>query len=321
MRIVFMGSADFAVPTLEALIDSKHEVLAVVTQPDRPRGRGQKLAVTPVKERALAAGLPIFQPQSAKTAEFVEWLRQLAPTVAVVVAYGQILPPAVLAVPTQGCINVHASLLPRYRGAAPIHWAVMQGETVTGVSTMFMDVGLDSGDIILQQPIPLPAEATSGDLYPVLAAEGARLLRETLEMLEKGTVPRVPQNSAEATFAPSLTRKDEVIDWSKPAEALCNQIRGLNPWPGAYTEWNGKVLKVWRALSAAALGNNNLYSLEAGSGGRLPGQVVGVDKTGLLVQTGKGLLLLTEVQPTGKQRMPAADFSRGYRVEPGAMLG
>ncbi len=321
MRIVFMGSADFAVPTLETLIDSKHEVLAVVTQPDRPRGRGQKLAVTPVKERALAAGLPIYQPQSARTAEFAEWLGQLAPDVAVVVAYGQILSPEVLAIPAQGCINVHASLLPRYRGAAPIHWAVMQGETVTGVSTMFMDAGLDSGDVILQQSIPLPAEATSGDLYPVLAAEGARLLRQTLEIIEKGTVPRVPQNPTEATYAPSLTRKDEVIDWSRSAEAVRNQIRGLNPWPGAYTVWNDKVLKVWQAKSGAALGNNNLYGLEAGSGDRVPGQVVGVDKTGLYVQTGQGLLLLTEVQPTGKQRMPAADFSRGYRVEPGTRLG
>ena len=277
MRIVFMGSADFAVPSLEALFNSKHEVLAVVTQPDRPRGRGQKIAVTPVKERALAAGLPVYQPQSARTAEFAEWLKQLAPTVAVVV-HGQILPPAVLEIPAQGCINVHASLLPRYRGAAPIHWAVMQGETVTGVSTMFMDVGLDSGDVILQQPIPLPAEATSGDLYPVLAAEGARLLRQTLEMLEKGTVPRVPQNPAEATYAPSLTRKDEVIDWSRPAEALRNQIRGLNPWPGAYTEWNGKVLKVWRAKSGAALGNitNTAWRLGTRPAAR---QVVGVDKT------------------------------------------
>lgn len=319
MRIVFMGSADFAVPTLEALLDSEHEVLAVVTQPDRPRGRGRKLAVTPVKERALAAKLPIIQPSSARTAEFADWLRGLTPTVAVVVAYGQILPPAVLEIPALGCINVHASLLPRYRGAAPIHWAVMRGETTTGVSTMFMDAGLDSGDIILQQSIPLPAEATSGDLYPVLAAEGARLLRETLNLLGKGLAPRKPQNSAEATYAPSLTRQDELIDWRKSAETVRNQIRGLNPWPGAYTEWDRKVLKVWRAESESAL-DNQLYGMLEAGGRRQPGQIIGVDQTGLLVQTGQGLLLLTEVQPTGRQRMPAADFSRGYRITPGAMF-
>ena len=320
MRIVFMGSADFAVPTLEALVKVNHDVLAVVTQPDRPRGRGQKLAVTPVKESAINLQLPVYQPCSAHTAEFSEWLRQLAPAVVVVVAYGQILPLEILNIPPQGCINVHASLLPQYRGAAPIHWAVMQGEKVTGVSTMFMDAGMDTGDVILQQQVSLPEEATSGDLYPLLAQDGASLLLRTLELMEEGPVPRVPQDPAMATYASSLSRKDEVINWSKSAEAVRNQIRGLNPWPGAYTEFAGKVLKVWRAQRWEAKGNTEFFVIPGD--GRRPGQVVGVVKdTGLLVQTGEGLLLLTEVQPTGKKKMNAADFSRGYRIEIGTVLG
>jgi methionyl-tRNA formyltransferase len=320
MRIVFMGSADFAVTSLEALAAAGHELLTVVTQPDRPRGRGQKLAVTPVKELALKLGLSIYQPNSARAPEFAAWLRQQAPEVVVVVAYGQILPPEVLRIPPQGCINVHASLLPAYRGAAPIHWAIMSGEKLTGVSTMFMDAGMDTGDVVLQQPVPIPDEATTGDLYPRLAKEGAELLLKTLTLLSLGKVIRVPQDNSRATYAPVLKREHEKIDWSKPAEVLRNQIRGLNPWPGAYTEFDGKVLKVWRSRRWQLGGDPD--SNKEISNTRRPGEVIRVVKDeGLLVQTGAGCLLLTEVQPTGKKRMPADAFSRGYQIGTGTVFG
>ncbi|NLK51738.1 MAG: methionyl-tRNA formyltransferase [Syntrophomonadaceae bacterium] len=315
MRIVFMGSADFAVPSLEALVKAEYDLLAVVTQPDRPRGRGRKLAFTPVKEKALELGLPLYQPVSARSPEFAAWLRQLNPDIAVVVAYGQILPVEVLAIPVHGGINVHASLLPRYRGAAPVHWAVLQGEKVTGVSTMYMDVGMDTGDIILQQSIPISEEATAGEIYDWLAREGATLLVKTLQLIQEGKAPRLPQEASAATYAPALQREDEKIDWTKPAEDIRNQIRGLNPWPGAYTEWEGKVLKVWRAQKWDGPDHEEGTFYQ-------PGRIQGIVKNqGILVQTGKGLLLLTEVQPTGKQRMKAVDFCRGYRVGESTLLG
>ena len=306
MRIVFMGSADFALPSLEALIKAKY---------DRPRGRGGKLASTPVKEQAEALGLPIHQPVSARSPEFTAWLTQLQPDLAVVVAYGQILPANVLAIPTYGAINVHASLLPRYRGAAPVHWAVLQGEKETGVTTMYMDEGMDTGDIILQQALPIPESATAGEIYTQLAHAGADLLLKTGELIKAECAPRQPQEASMATYAPALKREDEKIDWSETAENIRNRIRGLNPWPGAYTRCNGKVLKVWQAKKWAG-------TPSPGPPLSTPGQVQEIIKDqGILVQTGQGCLLLTEVQPTGKRKMKALDFSRGYQIEKGTLLG
>lgn len=318
MRVVFMGSADFAVPSLRAIVKAGHNLLAIVTQPDRPQGRGRKLAHTPVKEAGLELGLPIHQPSDVRDVKFLDWLRQLIPEVVVVVAYGKILPAEVLSIPKYGCINVHASLLPRYRGAAPIHWAIMQGEKETGVTTMFMDEGMDTGDIILQQRMDIPEEATTGDVYPILAQMGAELLFETLELIQQGKIVRKPQDMALASYAPMLKREHEKIDWQRSAEIIRNQIRGLNPWPGAYAVWEGKPLKIWEAkLWWPSEDIGCLTNL----GNHQTGEIIGiVNDEGLLVQTGEGLLLLTQVQPAGKKRMDAIAFSRGYHIAPGTIL-
>ncbi|WP_227766950.1 methionyl-tRNA formyltransferase [Zhaonella formicivorans] len=310
MRTVFMGTADFAVPSLKKIVNAGHQVDAVITQPDRPKGRGQKVQPSPVKAAALDLGLVVFQPESIKDPEAQFFLQKLAPELIVVVAYGQILPASILDLPPFGCINLHASLLPAYRGAAPIHWAIINGEEETGVSTMYMARSMDSGDVILQKRVPIEPQDTAGTLHDKLAEKGAELLIQTLELLARGSAPRFAQDESKATYAPQLTREHEEIDWSKSNRELANLIRGMNPWPGAYTTYKGKVLKILEA-----------ESLEKPEYARA-GAILSLDKNrGFVVQCGRGALLITKVKPQGKQAMEAAAFCRGYNVEPGIVLG
>lgn len=304
MRIIFMGTPEFSVPTLEALIKSEEEVIGVVTQPDRPKGRGKKLAFSPVKEAALANGLCVFQPRRVKTPEFVAQLKALNPDLIVVVAFGQILSPEILSLPQYGCINVHASLLPYYRGAAPLHWAVINGETETGVTTMRMDEGLDTGDMLLQEKISISSEETTVQIHDKLAVLGAKVLVDTLQALKAGTLKSIKQNDAVSTYAPLLQKEHEIINWTENAAAIHNKIRGLNSWPGAYTHYKGKRLKIWQSRIYSDQDTNNV-----------PGKVINMEQQeGFILQTGKGTLLILEVQPEGKQRMKAGAFARGYHL-------
>lgn len=310
MKIIFMGTPDFAVPTLEAIIDAGHEVIGVVTQPDRPRGRGQKIAPSPVKEVAEKYGLAIYQPEKVKDASFVAKLKELNPEAIVVVAFGQLLSPEILNIPRLGCINVHASLLPRYRGAAPIHWAIINGEKESGVTTMYMAEGLDTGDMILKREVPIGETDTVGILHDKLAQVGGQLLIETLESLANKTATRTPQNDGDSNYAPMIYKKDELIDWSCPAIDIYNRIRGMNPWPGAYTFYNGKVLKLWGS------------EIQKGLNQEKPGTVIDIlPKRGLIVAAGADRVILTEVQPQGSRRMGAPDFLRGNQIEKGIVLG
>ena len=306
MRVVFMGTPDFAVPSLQALLDAGHEVAAVYTQPDKPQGRKQILTAPPVKELALAHGIPVFQPDTLKKEEEQARLRELAPEVIIVVAYGKLLPKAVLDIPPRGCINVHGSLLPRWRGAAPIQWAVIAGDEKAGVTTMLMAEGLDTGDMLLTSETPVGARETAGELFDRLAQAGAELLIETLVQLND-IIPR-HQDDAESCYAHMLDKKMAVIDWSKSARELDCLVRGLNPWPIALTSLAGERLKVYAAEPADGCGE--------------PGTVLEADpKKGLTVACGEGALTLTEIQLVGGKRMKATDFLRGHAVEKGSRLG
>lgn len=310
MRVVFLGTADFAVPSLQALWDGGHEVAAVVTQPDRPKGRGKKLAPPPVKERAQALGLTVLQPERIKEQEAIEQIRNLNPELLVVVAYGQLLPKPLLEMAPYGCINVHASLLPRYRGAAPIHRAIMDGCRETGVTTMFLSQRLDAGDMILQSKRVIEPDMTVGELHDLLAVDGAKLLLETLSLLAQGRAVRIPQDEAKATYAAILTRDDELIKWQRTAGEIVNHIRGMDPWPGAYTRWQGKNLKIWRA------------KVKPGNWGTVPGTVVKAGDDGLLVVGGDGQgVLIQELQLQGKKRLEVKEFLRGNDLTPGTVLG
>jgi len=312
MRIIFMGTSRFAVPTLEAVVRAGHQVLLVVTQPDRPSGRGLQVHASPVKQAAERLGLPVFQPEKIREESAVQRIRSLAPLDAIVVAaFGQIVPKAILDIPRLGCINVHASLLPKYRGAAPILHAIAAGETRTGVTTMLMDPGLDTGDILLQEETEIGPEETAGELEERLAEMGAALLIRTLDALESGTACPTPQDHSRATLAPSIKREAGEIDWQQSAAAIVNKARGYNPRPGCYTFLKGQTVKIWRAR----LGRES---------GRIgpPGAVLSVDSEGVEVAAGQGSVVLVEVQPEGRKRMSAADFARGARLEPGsAVLG
>ena len=309
MRVIFMGTPDFSVGTLEALIRAGHQVVLAVTQPDKPKGRGGKMQFPPVKETALEYGIPVFQPRKVREPENIEELRKYQADVIVVVAFGQILPREILELTPYGCINVHASLLPSYRGAAPIQWAVINGETVSGVTTMQMDEGLDTGDMLLKIEVPLEPEETGGSLHDKLAAAGASLCVRTLKALEEGTVTPKKQGESPTAYASMLKKEMGEIRWEEPAISIERLIRGLNPWPSAYTGWQDKTMKIWEA-----------EVLEEDSG-QEPGTVVRVDKDGFLVQTGKGLLKVTALQIPGKKRMEADAFLRGYSMEPGEKLG
>lgn len=310
MRIVFMGTPDFSVPALKALVEAGHEVAAVVTQPDRPRGRGKELQMTPVKVQALAYGIPVYQPEKVKDPAFVEILRNLQPEVIVVIAFGQILSRDILDLPPYGCINIHASLLPKYRGAAPIQWAVIDGEKETGVTTMMMDVGLDTGDMLEKTVIPLDPKETGGSLFDKLSQAGGPLILSTLEKLKAGTAVRTPQTDEDSTYAKMLTKSLGQIDWSMEAAAIERLIRGLNPWPSAYTFVHGKTLKIWDA-----------DVLKESSDGAAPGQIIRTDPHSLIVAAGEALLSIRELQLEGKKRMDVETFLRGYTIEKGEILG
>ncbi len=308
VRLAFLGTPAFAVPTLERCVAAGHEVLAVVTQPDRPRGRGQQPAAPPVKEAALRLGLPVYQPERVRRPDAVEFLRALAVEAMVVVGYGQIIPQSVIDLAPLGIVNVHASLLPKYRGAGPIQWAIVNGETRTGVTTMRIDAGLDTGDMLLKAETEIGPEETAVDLGRRLAEMGADLLVQTLAGLAAGAIVPEKQNSADATYAPLLKKEDGRIDWSLPAAAIHNRVRGLQPWPGAYAAFRGQTLHVWRAGVRGQ-----------GSGIRGAGTVVSLRP--FAVQCGDGSLELQEVQLEGRKRMPASDFVNGQRVTENERLG
>jgi methionyl-tRNA formyltransferase len=308
MKLVFCGTPRFAVPTLEKLVSSGFEVRLVVTQPDKPRGRGLELAPSPVKSRALELGLPVVQPDKIRNnEEFRAQLASLEPEAIVVVGYGRIIPQWMIELPRLGNINLHASLLPKYRGAAPIQWAIAMGETVTGVTSMRIDAGLDTGDILLQKEIPILPEDTAETLAPRLAAVGADLMVETLPGLAAGTIQPRPQDHSRSTLAPILKREDGLIDFERPAAEIVNRLRGFQPWPGAFTNFRGKQLHVWGAKPAAAT--------------LVPGEIK-VEGDHFLAGCGADTALeLLEVQPEGKKRMAARDFVHGYRPKPGERLG
>lgn len=310
MRIVFMGTPDFAVGSLQALCESgKHEILAVVTQPDRPKGRGNKLLQTPVKEYALEQGLTVYQPQKVKTPEFVELLHELQPELIVVAAFGQFLSKEILELPKYGCINVHASLLPKYRGAAPIQYAIIKGEKESGVTIMQMDIGMDTGAMLDKVVVPIAENTTMGELHDALREQGAALLLEVIDKIAAGTAVAEPQDDAQATYATLLDRSMEHIDWSKTAQEVHNLIRGFNPAPSTFTKLpNGKSLKIWgskitdKSSTAAA------------------GTVIETGKHSFFVACGDGVLEITEVQPESKKRMPAQVFLNGRGVQEGDLL-
>jgi methionyl-tRNA formyltransferase len=306
MKIVFMGTPDFAVPCLRRLLDDGQEVIGVYTQPDKPKGRGHKLAPSPVKEEALLRGIPVFQPRSMRTGEAAEQLRGLNPELLVVVAYGKILPQEILDIPPYGCINVHASLLPKYRGAGPIQWSILRGESETGVTTMQMDAGIDTGDMLLSRATPIGENETAEELSARLSALGADLLAETLIQLEAGQLHPQKQDEAAATHAPMLDKGLSKLDFARPAVQLHNQIRGLSPWPGAECLYQKKRLKIYRS--------EIVHTNTVGQ----PGEILaGKD---FVVACGEGALRLVEVQYEGSKRMPGADFLRGRRPNPGECL-
>ncbi|OAQ21266.1 methionyl-tRNA formyltransferase [Thermosulfurimonas dismutans] len=307
-RVVFMGTPEFAVPALKALLGSE-EVVGVVTQPDRPRGRGRKLRPSPVKEVALAADLPVFEPEKIKDPAFLADLAKLDPELIVVAAYGKILPREILDLPRYGCWNIHASLLPKYRGAAPIQWALINGERETGITIMQMDEGLDTGPILLQKSLTIGEDETFGELYQRLAQLGAKALMEALELFKVGQLSPRPQPEDGVSYAPPIEKGMGRLDFSRPASELACLIRAFDPRPGAHIYWKDKILKVFKPLVVH----------EATT--KAPGTVLGVEAGGLAVATGDGVLVIRELQLEGKRRLPAKEFLRGYPLKPGTVLG
>ena len=309
LRVVFMGTPDFAVPCLDTLVREEYDVVAVVTQPDRPKGRGQKLAESPVKQAAMAYGLPVLQPNKVKNLEFQNELYLLKPDIIIVVAFGQLLPQSILDLPPLGCINVHASILPMYRGAAPIHWSIIKGDKVTGVTTMYMDIGMDTGDMILKEEVSIAEMDTTGDVHDKLKSIGAKVLSETIKLIVSKKAPRIAQDNEHATYASMLTRELEGIHWQDSAVAIHNLVRGLNPWPGAYCSYQGKNLKTWQT---------RVYPMDNGI--TKPGRIAKITADGFVVETGQGMLEIIEVQPASKRRMSANDFICGYGLSIGDIL-
>ncbi len=304
LKTIFMGTPDFAVPCLEVL-QAKTEVLAVITQPDRPKGRGHNLQASPVKQKALEYNLPVLQPEKIKTEEFTAELERLQPDLIVVVAFGQILSQRILDIPPLGCVNVHASLLPRYRGAAPIHWSIINGEKETGVTTMLMDAGLDTGDMLLKDKVTITEEMTTEELHDQLMAMGGKLLAETIDGLANGTITPEKQDDSISNYAGMLNKETGHIDWSKSAVEIHNLIRGLNSWPVAWSMKDGKNYKFWRT------------KVENGNSDKAPGTVVELRKNSFCLATGEGLLEVLEIQPPSKKRMSAGDLLRGHGVAVG----
>ncbi len=309
MRIVFMGTPEFAVPSLEALLSSSVQVVGVVCQPDRPKGRGHQLVAPPVKLVAERAGIPVLQPLKIRTPEFLQSLSSWQPDVIAVAAYGRILHAPILQLPPMGCVNVHGSLLPRYRGAAPVQWAVINGETETGITTMLMDEGMDTGAMLLQEKLEILPEDTAGTLAPRLAALGGRLLIDTLTQLKAGTLPPTKQDDQQATMAPLLKKEDGLVDWTMSARSLTNRVRGLSPWPGAYTFLGDERWNIWKA------------ALQRTATTDTPGTIVAVTKQSILVATGDGLFEIREIQIANSKRMAVGQFLAGHRVAVGQQLG
>ncbi len=314
-KIVYMGTPDFAVPALKALVREGYRVTAVVTQPDKPKGRGKTLLPSPVKETALEYGIPVLQPRRVREEGFLEILQQYEPDLIVVAAFGQIIPVSVLELPEFGCINIHASLLPKYRGAAPIQHAILDGEKETGVTIMQMGEGLDTGDILTKKAIPIRETDTAGSLFDTLAEEGAELLIRTLPSVFEGTAVREKQPEESPTAYASMIRKEHgLLDFGRSAEELERHIRGMDPWPGAFTHLDGKTLKVWKAAALSSAGK------EADGSVKEPGTILSADKDGILIACKEGSLLLTEIQLEGKKRMDSGAFLRGYHLETGTKL-
>lgn len=303
-----MGTPEFAVPSLEALLKSENQLVGIVTQPDRPKGRGQQLTPSPVKAIAQREGIALLQPTKMKDPGFMAELSAWKPDLIAVTAFGRILPPAVLSLPYRGCVNVHGSLLPKYRGAGPIQWALINGETVTGITTMLMDEGMDTGAMLLQESIPIHPDDTAGSLSPRLADLGGRLLVETLSQLKAGTLVPRPQDHTRATLAPLLKKEDGLIDWTTPATSIANRIRGLTPWPGAYT-----FLKAdrWTLCRVTPIPESTPGT---------PGQIIALTKDGIRVATGQGVIAIHELQPANSRRMPAAQYLAGHPLQIGMQL-
>ena len=315
MRAVYMGTPEIAATILSEVLKSEHEVLAVVTQPDKPKGRGHEMAFPPVKEVALAAGIPVLQPLKARDPEFLEELERLNPDIILVAAYGKLLPKTILDLPRFGCINVHASLLPKYRGSSPIQWAVINGDEVSGVTIMHMAEEMDAGDMILKKEVVLDKEETAGSLHDKLAEIGGPLLLQAMELLATGRAPRTRQNHEEATHVKMLDKAMGNMDFKQPAVVLERLIRGLNPWPSAFTKLDGKMLKIWKAevLSADEISKDDRLAQ--------PGTIITVEKDGFGVMTGDGMLFVKELQLEGKRKMTTEEFLRGFQLETGTILG
>lgn len=307
LRIIFMGTPDFACPILAKLIERGDNILAVVTQPDRPKGRGQKLLPPPVKVLAEEHDIPVLQPPKVRAPEFITQIRELNPDLMVVVAFGQILPQSLLDIPKHGCINIHASLLPRYRGAAPINWCLVNGESETGITTMQMDAGLDTGDMLIKRVIPIGPDEDAQSLHDRLSLLGAETIDETLDRLANGTLSPEKQDDSLSCYAPILKKEDGLIDWNKNPVQIKNLVRGLTPWPGAYTTIGEKTLK--------------LYKVSVADGNATPGEIISVGKSGINVACGSGSIRIEELQLEGRKRLTAADFLAGYRLDPGSRLG
>lgn len=310
LRIIFMGTPEFAVPTLQALLDHKYDVRAVVTQPDRPKGRGRKLAPPPIKVLAEAAGIPVLQPTKVRTQEFIDSLTAFDPNLIVVTAYGRLLIPAVLDLPRYGCLNVHGSLLPKYRGAAPVQWAVLNGEPEAGITIMQMDAGLDTGDMLLAGAIPITPDDTSGTMAPKLASLGGELLIQALEQLTSNRLAPIRQDESQATLAPLLKKEDGIINWQQSAFKVSCQIRGLDPWPKASTTMDGGRIH----LFAPSVVN------ESPARGTRPGTICRADKQGLLIACADDMLMIREIQAEGGKRMPIAAYLQGHPIPPDTIL-
>lgn len=308
MKMIFMGTPDFSVPALKALAEQGHQVIAVVTQPDKPKGRGKAVQMTPVKEAALELNIPVYQPVKVREEGFLQQIEAMEPEVIVVAAFGQILPQRLLDIPKYGCINIHASLLPKYRGAAPIQWVIIDGEKETGITTMQMNAGLDTGDMLEKAVVPIDPEETGGSLHDKLSTAGGKLILSTLDKLEKGQLVPVPQTEENTCYAKMLDKALGKIDWNQDAQRIERLIRGLNPWPSAYTGLEGKTLKLWQAKV-----------VEEDYPGQ-PGQVVKAGKNELLIKTGKGTLSVLSLQLEGKKRMDTGAFLRGYPVSEGTIF-
>ena len=307
LDIIFMGTPEFAVPSLQALIDSEHNVVCVVCQPDRPSGRGRKLTPPPVKILAEEHSIPVLQPEKVRTEEFFQKLSSFKPDVICVTAYGRIIPPNILELPKYGCVNVHASILPKFRGAAPINWAIINGEKTTGITTMLMDEGMDTGDILLKEEIEIGDDDTSIELSEKLSRIGAALLIETITKGQNDEITPIKQNDDDATLAPIIKKDVGKIDWNKSAEEIRNLIRGTQPWPGAFTSYEGKNIKIFKASVDDTTGN--------------PGEIIKVDKDSLLIGTGNKSLFIEELQIEGGKRLRVSDFLRGNSLKANSVLG